>query len=129
MAIAATASAQTSITYVNPGSSPDATDGDTIRNAFITCNNDFAYIGGQLSSLNNSLSGLVTTYDPIGMAVLVGLNATNYVRYAVGTNTVGWLGGLNAESNVLQSDITALTNNVNSLWTTMGGSSVLHSGG
>ena len=123
------ARAQSSLTYVNPGSSPDATDGDTIRNAFIKCNNDFTYIGGQLNSLNSSLSGLATTYDPFGMAILIGLNATNYVRYAVGTNTVGWLGCLNAESNVLQSDITALTNNVNSLWTALGGSGVLHSGG
>jgi len=129
LAVVTIAAAQTSITYVNPGSSPDATDGDTIRNAFIKCNNDFTYIGGQLSGLNSSLSGLATTYDPFGMATLIGLNATNYVRYAVGTNTVGWLGCLNAESNVLQSDITALTNNVNSLWTTLGGSSVLHSGG
>src|SRR5208282_517733 len=76
------AGAQSSITFVNPGSSPDATDGDTIRNAFITCNNDFAYIGGQLSTLNNSLAGLGTTYDLNGMALLIGLNATNYVRYA-----------------------------------------------
>ena len=121
LAVVTIAAAQTSITYVNPGSSPDATDGDTIRNAFITCNNDFTYIGGQLSTLNNSLAGLGTTYDADGMALLVGLNVTNYVRYAVGTNTVGWLGCLNAESNVLQSDITALTNNVDALWGIIGG--------
>ena len=115
------ASAQAGITYVNPGSSPDATDGDTIRNAFITCNNDFTYIGGQLSTLNNSLAALGTTYDADGMALLVGLNVTNYVRYAVGTNTVGFLGCLNVESNVLQGDITALTNNVDALWGIIGG--------
>jgi len=121
VAMAASVSAQTGITFVNPGSSPDATDGDTIRNAFIKCNNDFTYIGGQLSTLNNSLAGLGTTYDYNGMALLIGLNATNYVRYAVGTNTVGWLGCLNAESNVLQGDITALTNNVDALWGIVGG--------
>ena len=54
MAVVVTASAQ--LTFVNPGSSPDATDGDTIRNAFIKCNNDFTYFGGQVNSLNSSLS-------------------------------------------------------------------------
>jgi len=39
----------------------------------------------------------------------------------VGTNTVGFLGCLNTESNVLQSDITALTNNVDALWGIIGG--------
>ena len=121
LSVVTIAAAQTSITYVNPGSSPDATDGDTIRNAFIKCNNDFTFIGGQLSTLNDSLAGLETTYDFNGMALLVGLNVTNYVRYAVGTNTVGFLGCLNTESNVLQSDITALTNNVDALWGIIGG--------
>jgi len=129
LAMVILAAAQASMTYVNPGSSPNATDGDTIRNAFITCNNDFTFIGGQLSALNSSLAGLGTTYDLNGMALLVGLNVTNYVRYVVGTNTVGFLGCLNLESNVLQSDLTALTNNVNSLWTTVGGSTLLHFGG
>lgn len=121
--------AQNSIGYINVGSSPDATDGDTIRNAFIKCNNDFTFIGSQLNSLSASLAGLPTTYDPFGAATVVGLYATNYVGYVVGTNTVAWLGCLNAESNVLQLDITALTNNVNSLWTALGGSTVLHPGG
>jgi hypothetical protein len=117
------------ISTINVGSSPDATDGDTIRNAFIKCNNNFTLLGAQLSGVNDALSGLSTSCDPYGMALTVGFYCTNYVRYVVGTNVVGWLGCLNAESNVLQSDITALTNNVNSLWSVLGGSTILHSGG
>jgi hypothetical protein len=124
------ATVQAQITDVNVGSAPDATDGDTIRNAFIKCNNDFTYIGGQLNTINSTLSGFSTEYDPYGTAFTVGFWCTNYTRYVVGTNTVAWLGCLNAESNVLQNDITALTNNVNSLWSALGGSGgLLHSGG
>lgn len=123
------ATVQAQITDVNVGSAPDATDGDTIRNAFIKCNKDFTYIGGQLNTINSTISGFSSEYDSYGLALSVGLYCTNYTGYVVGTNTIAWLGCLNAESNVLQGDITALTNNVDSLWSALGGSSVLHSGG
>ena len=113
---------QAQINDVNVGSAPDATDGDTVRNAFIKCNTDFNWIGGQLNGIGTTLAGLSTAYDPYGLALSIGLYGTNYTRYVVGTNTVAWLGLLNSCSNVLQGDITGLTNNVNSLWSALGGS-------
>jgi len=113
---------------INVGTGAKTQDGDTVRTGFIKANNNFTWIGGQLDTLNSEYSGLGSAFDPIGLGYAIGLSCTNHTLYAVGTNTVAWLGCLNLESNVLQSDITALTNNVNSLWTTLGGSTVLHPG-
>jgi len=113
---------------INVGTGAKTQDGDTVRTGFIKANNNFTWIGGQLDTLNSEYAGMGSAFDPIGLGYAIGMACTNYTFYAVGTNTVAWLGCLNLESNVLQSDITALTNNVDSLWSVLHGSTLLHPG-
>ncbi len=102
------------LSNVNIGSGPNAGNGDKLRTAFNTINNNFARIQSNVNAITNSVSSvagrtgnvIITTQDVVGI--------NNYATITYVNSQIANAGAANISS--LQSNVAALQADVNTLY-------------